>query len=123
MTNECFMTIRFKDEVVRRHFVNDITEKVIPDQDNIECDENPIYEDVVFFAFPDQPYFDTSMPDNYWNFLTLMRANQVVNQGIPDSKYGVDSRGYSRLLAKQNTPESIPEQEVSRQKGEASSAC
>ena len=71
MTNECFMTIRFKDEVVRRHFLNDI-----PDQGNIECDENPIYEDVVFFAFPDQPYFDTSMPDNYWNFLTLNRANQ-----------------------------------------------
>ena len=51
MTNECFMTIRFKDEVVRRHFLNDITEKVIPDQDNIECDENPIYEDVVFSLF------------------------------------------------------------------------
>ena len=106
MTKECFMTIRFDSKVVRRHFLNDIAEKVIATS---EYKQDYFYENEVSYALPDQPYFDVDMPDVYWNFLTIGAANQVVNQGIADSGYGVDSPHYNRLLALKNTPESLPE--------------
>jgi len=118
MTQKCFMTIRFENEVVRRHFLDDIMEKVIgtQDQEGILSGEIPFYDDDVSYAFPDQPYFDASIPDVYWNFLTIIQANQVVNQGISGSKYGENWRCYNRLLAKKNTPDSILDEEWSPEK-------
>ena len=122
MTQKCFMTIRFENEVVRRHFLNDIMKKVIgtQGQESIASGEVPFYDDDVSYAFPDQPYFDTCAPDIYWNFLTILQANQVVNQGISGSKYGENWRYYNRLLAKKNTPDSALEEEWSRKKEAAS---
>jgi hypothetical protein len=118
MTQKCFMTIRFENEVVRRHFLNDIMKKVIgtQGQESIASGEVPFYDDDVSYAFPDQPYFDTCAPDIYWNFLTILQANQVVNQGISDSKYGVEWEHYNRLLAKKNTADFALDEECSRKK-------
>ncbi len=118
MTKECFMTIRFENEVVRRHFLDDLAAKVIhaQDQESIASGEVPFYDDDVSYAFPDQPYFDASAPNIYWNFLTILQANQVVNQGANDSKYGVDWEHYNRLLAKKNAPDSLLDEEWSRKK-------
>lgn len=122
MTKECFMTIRFENEVVRRHFLDDLAEKVIhtQDQESIASGEVPFYDDDVSYAFPDQPYYDASNPGAYWNFLTIHKANQVVNQGISDSKYGENWHCYNRLLAKMNTPDSVLDEEWSRKKEAAS---
>ena len=122
MTKKGFMTIRFENEVVRRHFLDDIAKKVIyaQDQEGIASGEVPLYDDDVSYAFPDQPYYDASDPDVFWNFLTIVQSNQVVNQGVSGSKYGENSRCYNRLLAKKNTPESVLEEEWSRKKEAAS---
>jgi len=100
---------------VRRHFLDDLKEKVIHDQDQgrIASGEDPFYDDDVSYAFPDQPYFDSRFPDIYCNFLTIHQANQVVNQGVPNTKYGEDWRCYNRLLAKSNTPDSVLDEEWS----------
>lgn len=118
MTKECFTTIRFENEVVRRHFLDDVMEKVFntQDQDGIASGEVPFYYDDVSYAFPDQPYFDARIPDIYWNFLTVTQANQVVNQGISGSKYGENWDCHNRLLAKKNTPDSILDEEWSPEK-------
>jgi hypothetical protein len=108
MTKECFMTIRFESEVVRRHFLNDTILKVIMTSD---CEEH-CYEDEVAYALPDQPYFDADFPATHYNFLTIQAANQVVNQGISDSNYGVDSAGYSRSLTVKNAATSFCEEDA-----------
>ncbi len=119
MTKEYFMTIQFKDEEVRRRFLDDVAMKVILTDESCEYDGDSL----VTYAIPDLPYFDTDMPDTYWNYLHVWAANQVVNQGITDSKYGVNWRCYNRLLANLNAPESVLAEEASRHKAATSGAC
>ena len=113
----CYMNIKFESEEVRRRFLDGISENVICAQDYEGiASGDPFYEDDVSYAFPDQPYFDSRFPDIYCNFLTILQAQQVVNQGVSDSQFGENWRFYNRLLAKQNTPDSVLDEEWSRKK-------
>ena len=100
----CYMTVQFKSEEVRRRFLDDVAELIIETDENRDDLALVGYDRdaSVLYSFPDLPYFDSEMPGVYWNFLDTARANQVLNQGLTNSKYGEDFRGYNRLLALKN---------------------
>ena len=100
----CYMTVQFKSEEVRRRFLDDVAELIIETDENRDDLALVGYDRdaLVLYSFPDLPYFDSEMPGVYWNFLDTARANQVLNQGLTNSKYGEDFRGYNRLLALKN---------------------
>ena len=100
----CYMTVQFKSEEVRRRFLDDVAELIIETDENRDDLALVGYDRdaSVLYSFPDLPYFDSEMPGVYWNLLDTARANQVLNQGLTNSKYGEDFRGYNRLLALKN---------------------
>jgi hypothetical protein len=101
------MTVQFHSEEVRRRFLDDVAELIIETDENRDDFTLVGYDrhSLIHFSFPDLPYFDTDMPDVYWNFLDTSRANQVLNHGLANSKYGEHWRGYNRLLALKNMTE------------------
>ena len=103
----CYMNVKFESEEVRRRFLDDIAELIIETDENRDDFTLVGYDRhaSVLYSFPDLPYFDSEMPEVYWNFLDTARANQVLNQGLTYSKYGEDFWGYNRLLALKNMTE------------------
>ena len=99
------MIIKFQSEDVRRRFLVDIDELIISTDEERDEFERVGYDSssAVSYAFPDQPYYDHTIPDAYWNYLHILAASQVVNQNIPDSGYGSNSGEGKRLLAKRNS--------------------